>query len=53
MIGYVRTVSKSPFLVTMVVCRPCSAAAESEEELRSNIVEVLGEEELKTSNWAS
>jgi hypothetical protein len=37
----------------MVVCRPCSVAAETLEELRSNIVEALGEEELKTSNWAS
>jgi hypothetical protein len=53
LMGYARTVSKSPFLVTMVVCGPCEAAAESVEELRAKILEALGEEELKTSNWAS
>jgi hypothetical protein len=51
--GYARTASKSPFLVTMVVCGPCEAVAESAEELRANILEALGEVELKTSNWAS
>jgi hypothetical protein len=50
---YARTASKSPFLVVMVVCEPCEAAAESAEELRANILEALGEVELKTSDWAS
>jgi hypothetical protein len=29
LIGYARSASKSPFLVAMVVCRPCSDAAET------------------------
>jgi hypothetical protein len=51
--GYARTASKGPHLVVLVVCRPCEAAAQSVEELRANILEALGEEELKTSDWAS
>jgi hypothetical protein len=53
LMGYARTASKSPYLVVMVVCEPCSSAAESAEELRAKILEALGEEELRTSNWAS
>jgi hypothetical protein len=53
LIGYARTASKSPIGVVMVVCSPCSAAAGSAEELRANILEALGEVELKTSSWAS
>jgi hypothetical protein len=50
---YARIASKSPHLVVMVVCEPCSSAAKSADELRANILEGLGEEELKTSNWPS
>jgi hypothetical protein len=53
LMGYARTASKSPFLAIMVVCGPCEAAAGSAEELRANILEALGEVELKTSSWAS
>jgi hypothetical protein len=53
LMGYARTASKSPFLVVMLVCGSCSSAAESADELRAKILEALGEEELKTSNWAS
>jgi hypothetical protein len=53
LMGYARTASKSPFLVTMVVCGPCEAAAGSAVELRANILEALGEVELKPSSWAS
>jgi hypothetical protein len=53
LMGYARTASKSPHLVVMVVCEPCSSAAQSAEELRANILEALGEVELKTSDWAS
>jgi hypothetical protein len=50
---YARTASKGPHLVVMVVCQPCEAAAESAEELRANVLEALGEVELKTSSWPS
>jgi hypothetical protein len=53
LIGYARTASKSRIGAVMIVCRPCSAAAETEDDLRASIVEALGEVELKTSNWAS
>jgi hypothetical protein len=53
LIGYARSASKSPVGVVFVVCIPCSAGAESADDLRANIVEALGEEELKTSTWAS
>jgi len=53
LMGYARTASKSPHLVVMVVCGPCEAAAESAENLRADILEALGEEELKTSDWPS
>ena len=49
LVGYARSASKSRVGAVFVICRPCSAAAESAAELRSNSIEGLGEEELKAS----
>ena len=50
LMGLVKSASKS---VAVVVCGSCVAAADSPDQLRSDINAALGAEELKTSNWAS
>jgi hypothetical protein len=49
-IGFARSASKSRVGVVFVVCLPCSTAS---EDIRRDILEALGEEEIKTSSWAS
>jgi hypothetical protein len=49
-IGFGRSTSKSRVGAVFVVCMPCSVAS---EDIRQDILEALGEEELKTSDWAS
>jgi hypothetical protein len=50
LIGFVRSASKSRVGAVFVVCRPCSVAS---EDIRGHVLEALGEEEIKTSAWAS
>jgi hypothetical protein len=49
-IGFVRSASKSRVGAVFVVCRRCSTAS---EDIRQEILGALGEEEIKTSTWAS
>jgi hypothetical protein len=50
LIGFGRGALKAPGGAVFVVCLTCSTAS---EDIRKDIVEALGEEEIKTSNWAS
>jgi hypothetical protein len=50
LIGFVRGALKGPRGAVFIVCMPCSAAS---EDIRNDIVEALGEQEIKTSDWAS
>ena len=50
LIGFMRSASKSRVGAVFVVCMPCSTAS---EDVRQDILEALGEEEIKTSTWAS
>jgi hypothetical protein len=48
-IGFARSASRSRVGVVFVVCLPCSTAS---EDIRQDVLEALGEEEIKTSSWA-
>jgi hypothetical protein len=50
LIGFVRGALKSPRGAVFIVCMPCSTASGN---IRANVIEALGEEEVKTSDWAS
>jgi hypothetical protein len=50
LIGFVRSALNSRVGAVFVVCLPCSTAS---EDIRQDTLEALGEEELKTSTWAS
>jgi hypothetical protein len=50
LIGYARGVLKGPGGVVFIVCLKCTTAS---EDIRADILDALGEEELKTSTWAS
>jgi hypothetical protein len=50
LIGFARGALKGPRGAVFIVCMPCSAAS---EDIRADIIEALGEEEIETSDWAS
>jgi hypothetical protein len=50
LIGYTRGALKNPAGMVLVICLPC---LDSSEDIRAALIEDFGEEEIKTSTWAS
>jgi hypothetical protein len=49
LIGFARGALKGPRGTVFIVCLPCSAF----EDIRADVIEALGEEEIKTPDWPS